>query len=104
MTLVTAQTLVRAGLFASVLVPAAVTIPAGDATAADFYAGKQLRLIVGSNAGGGYDTYTRLLGRHITGHVPGNPSIVVLNMPGGGGLKRSEEHTSELQSLMRISY
>jgi tripartite-type tricarboxylate transporter receptor subunit TctC len=60
---------------------------AGSATAADYFSGKTLKLTVGSNAGGGYDTYTRLLGRHLPRHVGGNPSVTVRNMPGGGGLK-----------------
>lgn len=60
---------------------------AGSATAADYFSGKTMKLIVGSNAGGGYDTYTRLLGRHLPRHIGGNPSVTVRNMPGGGGLK-----------------
>ena len=59
------------------------TIPA---LGADFYQGKTLRLIVGSAPGGGYDTYTRLIARHIGHHIPGEPATVVENMPGAGGL------------------
>ncbi len=51
---------------------------------AEFYKGKQISLIVGSSAGGGYDTYARLLGRHLGKHIPGNPTIVPSNMPGAG--------------------
>ncbi len=51
-----------------------------------FYKGKTMRLIVSSSPGGGNDTYSRLLARHITKHIPGRPRIVVENMPGGGGL------------------
>jgi tripartite-type tricarboxylate transporter receptor subunit TctC len=58
---------------------------ANDASAA-FYAGKNLRLTVGSSAGGGTDVVARLLARHIGKHVPGQPGIVVVNQPGGGGL------------------
>jgi tripartite-type tricarboxylate transporter receptor subunit TctC len=54
---------------------------------ADFYRGKNLNLIVGYSAGGGYDTYSRILARHLGKHIPGNPSIVVQNMPGAGSLK-----------------
>ncbi len=53
---------------------------------ADFYQGKTLRLVVGSSPGGGYDTYTRLIARHIGHHIPGDPATVVENMPGAGGL------------------
>lgn len=54
---------------------------------ADFYNGKQIRIIIRAAAGGGYDTYARLLGRHIGSHIPGHPNVVAVNMPGGGGLK-----------------
>jgi tripartite-type tricarboxylate transporter receptor subunit TctC len=49
---------------------------------ADFYKGKQISIVVGSSAGGGYDTYARLLARHLGKHIPGNPVIVPSNMPG----------------------
>ncbi|HWO41435.1 MAG TPA: tripartite tricarboxylate transporter substrate-binding protein [Candidatus Eisenbacteria bacterium] len=51
-----------------------------------FYAGKTIRFIVGYAAGGGYDTYTRAIARHIGEHIPGNPATVVENMPGAGSL------------------
>ena len=51
-----------------------------------FYKGKTLRMIVGTSAGGGFDTYTRTLARHFGKHVPGQPAIVVENMPGAGHL------------------
>ena len=54
---------------------------------ADFYRGRNLTLIVGYSAGGGYDTYTRILARHLGKHVPGHPTVVVQNMPGAGSLK-----------------
>ncbi len=50
-----------------------------------FYKGKQMTIIVGSSAGGGYDTYARLVGRHMGKHIPGNPIFIVQNMPGAGG-------------------
>ena len=52
----------------------------------NFYRGKTLRLIVGASAGGGYDTYTRTVARHMGKHIPGNPTLVVDNMPGAGFL------------------
>lgn len=64
--------------------------PAG-ASAADFYSGKTITILVASDAGGGYDTYTRLLGRYIQKYIPGAPSIVVQDEPGGGGLRASQE-------------
>jgi tripartite-type tricarboxylate transporter receptor subunit TctC len=53
---------------------------------ADFYAGKTIRVSVGFSAGGGYDTYTRAIARHIGKHIPGNPTLVVDNMDGAGSL------------------
>ena len=51
-----------------------------------FYKGKTVRIIVGGSAGGGYDTYTRTIARHLGKHVPGNPTFVVENMTGAGSL------------------
>ena len=57
------------------------------AQAADAFAGKSLKLVVGMPPGGGADAYARLLQRHIVRHLPGKPSIVVQNMPGAGSLR-----------------
>jgi tripartite-type tricarboxylate transporter receptor subunit TctC len=54
---------------------------------ADFYKGKNLDLYVGSDPGGEYDLLTRLGSRWLGKHIPGNPNVVVHNMPGGGGIK-----------------
>lgn len=54
--------------------------------AAPYYEGKSMRLVVGFSAGGGFDTYSRLIGRHLGRHIPGNPSIVVENMTGAASL------------------
>jgi tripartite-type tricarboxylate transporter receptor subunit TctC len=56
-------------------------------TVEDFYKGRTITLIVGSGAGAGYDVYGRLLARYITKYIPGQPHIVVQNMPGAGGIK-----------------
>jgi len=74
------------------LVLAAASMVAGSAPAAadavaDFYKGKTVTFAVGYSAGGGYDTYTRLLGNVIGKHLPGNPDVIVTNMPGGGSMK-----------------
>lgn len=72
---------------AAVLV-ASMTVPAWAADdVAAFYSGKQLKLIVRAAPGGSYDVYSRLLGRHIVNHIPGNPSAIPVHMPGGGGIK-----------------
>jgi tripartite-type tricarboxylate transporter receptor subunit TctC len=52
-----------------------------------FYRGKQLTLYIGTSAGGGYDTYARLLARRFGNYIPGNPTIVPQNMPGAGSNK-----------------
>jgi tripartite-type tricarboxylate transporter receptor subunit TctC len=53
----------------------------------DFYKGKNVDIIVSSSSGGGYDTYARLISRHLGKHIPGAPDTVVQNMPGAGGIK-----------------
>ena len=57
-----------------------------DKAVADFYRGKTVKIIVGFSAGGGYDAYSRLIGRHLQKHIPGNPSIIVENMAGAGSI------------------
>ncbi len=56
-------------------------------TLADFYKGKKLLLITSASVGGGYDQYARLLARHMSRYIPGEPTISVQNMPGAEGLK-----------------
>ena len=57
-------------------------------TAEEFYRGKrELNLITSSAVGGGYDQYSRLVARHMTKYLPGNPTIIVQNMLGGGGIR-----------------
>jgi len=64
-----------------------LSLPAfGQASAEGFYAGRTVTLIAGSSPGGGVDTYARLVGRHLGKHIPGNPKIVVQNVPGAGSL------------------
>ncbi len=63
---------------------------ASNAPAEEFYQGKTLSIVVGYAAGGGYDTNARLLARHIGRHIPGHPSVIVVNMPGAGSLKSLE--------------
>jgi tripartite-type tricarboxylate transporter receptor subunit TctC len=56
-------------------------------SAADFYRGKSLNIVVGHEAGTGYDFFGRTLARHITRHLAGNPGAVPQNMPGAGGTR-----------------
>jgi tripartite-type tricarboxylate transporter receptor subunit TctC len=62
----------------------ATLLPIAPASAADFYAGKTIELSVGADAGGGYDIYARTLARHMGRYIPGQPTIIVRNMPGAG--------------------
>ena len=71
----------RTGLFAGI---ACVSAAVG-AAAQEFYRGKTVTMIIPSSAAGGYDTYARLLARHIGQHLPGRPDVVPQNMPGAGG-------------------
>jgi tripartite-type tricarboxylate transporter receptor subunit TctC len=64
----------------------ACATPAAADAVADFYHGKQITFMVGSSPGGGYDAIARLVARHLVNHIPGNPSIVVQNTPGGGSI------------------
>jgi tripartite-type tricarboxylate transporter receptor subunit TctC len=75
-----------AAVIAAVVATLAATAAAADAVA-DFYSGKQIRFIIRSGVGGGYDQYSRLLAKHIGKHIPGRPSVIPVNMPGGGGIR-----------------
>jgi tripartite-type tricarboxylate transporter receptor subunit TctC len=61
--------------------------PARADEVADFYKGKTVQLLVGYSPGGGYDVYARVLARHISKYIPGNPTVVIQNMPGAGSLR-----------------
>jgi len=54
---------------------------------ADFYQGKTVSFVIGGATGGGYDVYMRLLVQHIQKRLPGRPTALAVNMPGGGGIK-----------------
>jgi tripartite-type tricarboxylate transporter receptor subunit TctC len=66
------------------LAGAALIVAGLPASGTDFYAGKTIDFEVGADVGGGYDIYARTLARHMSRHIPGNPTIVVKNMPGAG--------------------
>lgn len=71
-------------LCAAAFVTGVLSMP--PAKADDFYAGKSISLIIASESGGGFDTYSRALARHIPKHIPGQPNIVVQYMPGATGI------------------
>jgi tripartite-type tricarboxylate transporter receptor subunit TctC len=72
-------------------VVAGVTLIAGadGAAASNFYAGKTVNFIVGTDVGGGFSIYGRVLSRHLGRYIPGNPTVVMKNMPGAGGATAS---------------
>src|SRR4029078_9473692 len=69
---------------------ALLALTASPAAAQDTFAGKTIELIVGAPPGGGYDIYARLVARHLGRNIPGNPSVVVKNMPGAGSAKAAQ--------------
>lgn len=73
-----------AALFAAQSLAIAASAPAQAQIQS--FEGRTIRIVVGFGPGGGYDTYARLLSRHIGAHIPGKPSVVVENMPGAGSL------------------
>ena len=66
---------------------AVVALPAQAQTVEDFYKGKTVTLIAGYSAGGGFDLYSRIISSYLGKYIPGQPRIVVQNMPGAGSLR-----------------
>src|SRR5688572_4387612 len=78
-----AMTTVRS---AFLVLPLVALAPA-SAPASDFYTGKTISMVVGGSAGGGHDLYARTIARHLPRFIPGNPTVVVRNMPGAGSMQ-----------------
>jgi tripartite-type tricarboxylate transporter receptor subunit TctC len=64
----------------------AAAAPGASAQDGEFYKGKTITIVVGYSVGGGYDQYARALARHFGRHIPGNPNVLVQNMPGAATL------------------
>jgi tripartite-type tricarboxylate transporter receptor subunit TctC len=79
------------GVFARGAVMAALLIvlasPSRAQSPAEFYKGRNVDLYIGYSVGGGYDLYARMLARHMSKHIPGNPTVVPKNMEGAGSLR-----------------
>lgn len=75
----------RVALFLPLL-PVILTATTGPTQAADFYKGKTINLVVGSTPSGSFDVNARTVARHLGRYVPGNPTVIVQNMPGAGSL------------------
>jgi tripartite-type tricarboxylate transporter receptor subunit TctC len=84
----------RRSLTLAITVLSAATGSAHADAVSDFYRGKQVSMVVGTSAGNDYDFRGRLLARHMGRHIPGQPTIVVRNMPGGGGIVAANWMTS----------
>jgi tripartite-type tricarboxylate transporter receptor subunit TctC len=68
------------------IVASSVPAAAQSGSVSEFYHGKTMTMLIGTVAGGEYDLHARLIARHIGRHIPGNPTVVSQNMPGGGGV------------------
>jgi tripartite-type tricarboxylate transporter receptor subunit TctC len=73
-------------LLRGLLVAVSLALVSPAYAAAPYYEGKSIRVIVGFSPGGGFDTYSRLIARHLGRHIPGKPGVVVENMPGAASL------------------
>ena len=74
-------------IFAILVAQLAFAANATAETVADFYRGKTVRVVIGYGAGGNYDLYGRLATEFLGRHIPGNPTVIAVNMPGAGGFK-----------------
>jgi tripartite-type tricarboxylate transporter receptor subunit TctC len=74
----------KKALLALALVFGAVAPALAQPEVADFYRGKTLRIVVGVGVGSGYDINARAIARHLSAHIPGNPTVIVQNQPGAG--------------------
>lgn len=78
--------MLRIFIVSASLIAALVPAPSFAQSAPDFYQGKVLRILVGYAAGGGYDAYARAVAQPLSKYLPGNPTVIVQNMPGADGL------------------
>jgi tripartite-type tricarboxylate transporter receptor subunit TctC len=79
--------LLECSVFGFIVQAAAPAKPGFDEkVVGDFYRNKTVRIVVGFSAGGGYDQYSRLIARHLSKYIPGNPTIIVDNMAGAGSI------------------
>ena len=60
--------------------------PAAAQSVAEFYKGRTVTILMGTQPGGSYDLYGRVIGEHLARHIPGNPTIIMEHMPGAGGV------------------
>jgi tripartite-type tricarboxylate transporter receptor subunit TctC len=77
----------KAKTILAALALASLPLAAEAQTPAEFYKGKQVSLYIGFSVGGGYDLYARMIARHMSKHIPGNPQIIPRTMEGSGSLR-----------------
>ena len=73
-------------VIAALLVMLAIVPPAAAQSVAEFYHGKTITCYIGYGAGGGYDLFARTISRHLSKHIPGNPIVLPVNMPGASSM------------------
>ena len=90
--------------FLRVMMAVAACVGASAAQAQDvasFYKGKTVSVVIASAAGGGYDTYGRLVARHLGAQIPGNPTVIAQNMPGAAGATGVAGATGAAPAVLR---
>jgi len=75
----------------------AASFGAMSAQAEEYYAGKTVTLLVGFSPGGGTDQFARVVADHLDDHIPGNPSVIVQNMPGSGSVLASNHYVTRVE-------
>ena len=68
---------------------------------AGYFAGKQVKMIVGLGTGGGYDLWARMVARHIGRHLPGNPTVIAQNMEGAGSFRAASYMATRRRATAR---
>src|ERR671931_2195474 len=81
------QTRIRHIAFAAAVGGLLASSPGHAQSVEDFYRGKTINLVIGYSVGGGYDLYGRLVARHMSKYIPGQPTIVPQNMTGAGSMR-----------------
>ena len=80
--------MLKHGIAAGALLAATLAVgPAKADAVADFFRTRTVNILIGYGPGGGYDTYARILARHLGKYIPGNPNVLPQNMPGAGSMK-----------------
>src|SRR5882762_11560321 len=74
-------------ILSGLLLAAALALPAHADGVEDFYKDRMVTLITGYSSGGGFDLYSRIVANHLGRHIPGQPRIIVQNMPGAGSTR-----------------